>query len=107
MILKKTSNLLVCALSIFVTGCTADSYNQGNYVDISQLKGKEGVWTRVDVENTWGSPSFEDPHNKSVVYYVGATGVKYPFISPSIQKSATIRVEYDSQGKLVKALAVE
>lgn len=103
MILKKTSNLILCALTLSIIGCTSDPYNQGNYVDISELKGKEGIWTRVDVENTVGSPSFVDPNNTNVVYYVGANGVKYPFISASIERSATIRVEYDREGKLVKA----
>lgn len=101
MILKKTSNLVLCALTLSTIGCTSDPYNQGNYVEIAQLKGKEGVWTRVDVENTVGSPSFVDPNNANVVYYVGSSGVKYPLMSASIEKSATIRLEYDREGKLV------
>lgn len=105
--LKKTSNFIIGALVFFVLGCSADPYNQGNYVSLSELKSKEGIWTRADVENTIGSPSFADPKNQSIVYYVGAVGVKYPFVSPSVEKSATICVEYDSQGTLIKVSAVE
>jgi outer membrane protein assembly factor BamE (lipoprotein component of BamABCDE complex) len=107
MTLNKTSNLIICALTLAITGCSVEPYNQGNYVDISVLKGKEGVWHRVDVENTIGSPSFEDPKSKNVVYYVGARGVKYPFLSPSLEKTSTIRIEYDSRGKLVMVSAIE
>ncbi|MDP3641427.1 MAG: outer membrane protein assembly factor BamE [Alphaproteobacteria bacterium] len=105
--LKKTSNFMLVVLTFALLGCTADPYNRGNYVDIAEIKGKEGVWTRKDVEQTIGSPSFADPQNSNVVYYVGAQGHKYPFVSPTIHKAATIQLEYDAQGKLRKITEIE
>lgn len=93
---------MLVVLTFALQGCTPDPYNRGNYVDIAEIKGKEGVWTRKDVEQTIGSPSFADPQNTNVVYYVGAQGHKYPFVSPTIHKAATIQLEYDAQGKLRK-----
>lgn len=98
---------MLVVLTFALLGCAADPYNRGNYVDISEIKGKEGSWTRKDVEQTVGSPSFADPQNSNVVYYVGAQGHKYPFVSPTIHKAATLQLEYDAQGKLRKITAIE
>lgn len=105
MTLKKTSNLLI--FSLLIAGCGADPYNQGNYVDISTIKGKEGVWRRADVEQTIGSPSFIDPTNALVVYYVGAQGHKHPVVSPTIHKSLRLRLEYDANQTLKKISEIE
>lgn len=98
--LKKTSKCVLLALTLGLMGCEVDFYNRGNYVNVADIKGKEGIWTKKDVETAIGTPSFSDPKNGLVVYYVGAQGVKYPLMSPTINKSATIQLEYDAQGKL-------
>lgn len=98
---------MVVVLAFTLLGCAADPYNRGNYVDISEIKGKENVWTKKDVEQTIGSPSFADHQNSNVVYYVGAQGHKYPFVSPTIHKAATVQLEYDAQGKLKKITEIE
>lgn len=105
--LKKTSKWALMALSLGLVGCDVDPYNQGNYVNVADIKGKEGIWSKKDVENAIGTPSFSDPQNTMIVYYVGVQGVKYPVISPTIHKSATLQLEYDVQGKLKKITVVE
>jgi outer membrane protein assembly factor BamE (lipoprotein component of BamABCDE complex) len=105
--LKKTSNFMLVVLAFTLLGCVAEPYNRGNYVNIAEIKGKEGVWTKKDVEQTIGTSSFSDPQNANVVYYVGAQGYKYPFVSPTIQKESTLRLEYDAEGKLKKISEVE
>ncbi len=89
---------MCCALTL--VGCAAEPHNQGNYVDVSLIQGKEGKWTRKEVEQAIGSPSFTDPKNPLAVYYVGAQGKRYPFTSSSIHKTLTLKVEYDHQGRL-------
>jgi outer membrane protein assembly factor BamE (lipoprotein component of BamABCDE complex) len=103
--LKKISKMGIFAL--LMTGCGADPYNQGNYVDIATLKGKEGIWSKADVEQTIGSPSFVDPTNSLVVYYVGAQGYKYPVVSPTINKALTLKVEYDANQRLKNFSEIE
>jgi outer membrane protein assembly factor BamE (lipoprotein component of BamABCDE complex) len=105
--LKKRSNFIMCAMAFFVIGCGADPYNRGNYVNVTEIKGKESLWTKKDVEQTIGSPSFSDPQNANIVYYVGAQGYKHPFVSPTIQKAATVQLEYDAKGKLKKITEIE
>lgn len=99
MTLKKILNLAVLCL---VSACSSDPYNQGNYVDVSVLKGKENIWTRKDVEQSIGSPTLIDSKDPNVVYYIGAQGTKCFLMSPSIQKSGTLKLEYDTVGKLRK-----
>lgn len=103
--LKQISKLVI--LVLLMTGCGADPYNQGNYVDVATIKGKEGIWSKVDVEQTIGSPSFVDPTNVLVVYYVGAQGYKYPVVSPTINKALTLKIEYDENQKLKKISEIE
>lgn len=98
--LKKTSIVTFVLVTFLITGCVADPYNQGNYVDVSLIKGKEGVWGKKEVEQAIGSPSFADPNNPCVVYYVGLQGYKYPIFSPTVQAALTLKVEYDSHGRL-------
>lgn len=105
--LKKTSKCMLIALSLGLTGCDVDPHNRGNYVNITDIKGKEGIWNRKDVENVIGTPSFSDPKNALIVYYVGAQGLKYPMVSPTIHKAATIQLEYDATDKLKKITVVE
>lgn len=102
MTVKRILKFLFLCVVFLVVGCASEPYNQGNYADISLIKGKEGVWSRQDVEQAIGSPSFTDPHNSLIVYYVGVKGYKYPILSPTIQKSAVLMLEYNSQGKLKK-----
>jgi outer membrane protein assembly factor BamE (lipoprotein component of BamABCDE complex) len=105
--LKKTSNFMLLILAFTLLGCVADPYNRGNYVNVSEIKGKEGIWTKKDVEQTIGSPSFSDPQNVNIVYYVGAQGYKYPFVSPTVQKAVTLQLEYDAHNKLKKITEIE
>lgn len=98
--------MMLC-LTLLTVGCVAEPYNQGNYVDVSVLKGKEGVWAKKDVEQAIGSASFSDPKNSLIVYYVGAQGYKYPIVSANIQKARTLRVEYDEKGKLKKITEIK
>lgn len=98
--------MMLC-LTLLTVGCVAEPYNQGNYVDASVLKGKEGVWTKKDVEQAIGSASFSDPKDSLIVYYVGAQGYKYPIVSGNIQKARTLKIEYDAQGKLKKITDIE
>lgn len=102
MVLRKTVCCIVGAASILISGCVSDPYHQGNYVNMSELKPNVNKWTKEDVEKTFGSPSFVDPKNKNVAYYIGALGVKKPLMSPSIEKSSSVRVEYNANGKLIK-----
>lgn len=105
--LKKTSKCILIALSFGLVGCDVDPYNRGNYVNVADIKGKEGIWNRGDVENSIGTPSFSDPKNALIVYYVGAQGLKYPFVSATIHKAATIQLEYEAMNKLKKITVVE
>jgi outer membrane protein assembly factor BamE (lipoprotein component of BamABCDE complex) len=107
MAIKQTSKYILIILSLLISGCVSDPYNQGNYVDVSLIQGKEGIWTRVDVEKTIGSPSLVDPKDPSIVYYVGAQGYKYPLVSPTVQKALTLKLEYNNQLKLKKITIIE
>lgn len=90
-------------ISLALAGCVSDPYHQGNYVDGNEIAKHVGKSTREEVEKEFGSPSFQDPNNKNVVYYIGAQGIKKPLVSPTIDRSSSIRLEYDANNRLVKA----
>lgn len=97
---KIVNSTLLLAL-ITISGCSVEPYNQGNMVNIGDMKQMVRKSKREVVESKFGAPSMKDHKLSNVVYYIGATGHKKPLMQPNITKSVVLKVEYDNNDVLV------
>ncbi len=91
---------------LWMAGCSPEPLLRGNFVDLTLLKGKEGIASREQVEALVGSPAFVDPSNSSRFIYTGSKGTRYTFFVKTIHETQTIAVEYDAAGLLKKVTPI-
>ena len=98
--LKSSAFKLSVLLFASLAGCTVID-NRGHYIDLDQLTNIQvGVTTKEQVAELLGTPSSVSTFNDKTWLYLSETTRRRAFLSPSVLKSNTTRIEFDEQGKV-------
>jgi len=95
--MKKLS-VLLCAGAVLVS-CTPTIETRGNFIDAERMdKMAIGSSTRMDVMDTWGSPTTVDPFNDKNWFYIGEKIELKPFTQFELLQRQVVAVQFDDQG---------
>lgn len=95
--MKKIPALLLTG--VLLASCTPTIETRGNFIDTERMdKMAIGSSTRMDVMNTWGSPTTVDPFDDKNWFYIGEKIELKPFTQFELLQRQVVAVQFDDDG---------